>query len=301
MEHITFYSCSFAHETCEVEWKHNGRVFNTMFREASSTRTRRKPTPTPIAIHQHSPTKKQRAPKPNIIAKLSDTPSTTSKAPSTAEDTLPTPQKQKGSTPQQPANVKSLFGSSSMDECILGPNATEGNYITDALQMSRADVILSLPLEMRSMLLECCWTKWKDVPQPVLILSPFSINDGDIIKEWVGMYNKVAKAGNMDNMQYIVYWYQCGWSGSCGFKAFSLVKKENIIPFDVGVEQRWHQMFERKINNPFECGLLTKKEDDLLQGIKRMFDDYELPKDLRGGYVLTFFSVDLNILFVSPF
>jgi hypothetical protein len=294
-EHITFYSYSFANQTCEVEWKHNGRVFNTTFCEASSTRTRRKPIP--LALHQlHSPTKKQRcAPKPMSIAKPSNIPSS-SKSPSAAENALPTLQQE--STSQQPIHVKSLFGSRSMDECILGTNTTESNFITDELKMSRADVIFSMPSEMRSMLLECCWAKWNNVPQPILILSPFSINDGEIIEEWVRMYKKMANLGNLDRMQYLVYWYQCGWSESYGFKAFSLVKKESIVPFDVGIEQRWHHMFDRKINNPIEYGLLTKKEDDLLQGIKQMMDDHELPKDQRGGYVT---QLSISTYLLCPF
>ena len=71
-----------------------------------------------------------------------------------------------------------------------------------------------------------------------------------------------------------------GWRKSNDFKAFSLIKKEDVFSYDKGIAQGWDNPFATKIE---QFGLLTEQEDNIIRGIGQMKRDIELPKHQRGG------------------
>ena len=71
-----------------------------------------------------------------------------------------------------------------------------------------------------------------------------------------------------------------GWKKSNDFKAFSLIKKEDVFSYDKGIAQGWDNPFATKIE---QFGLLTEQEDNIIRGIGQMKKDIELPKHQRGG------------------
>ena len=267
-ENITFYNYSFARKTCLVEWKKNGKVFDTVFREACAKRTRRKPEDvllTSPPANNLPKKKKQKVKSP--IGNLSPA--------------IELQTKNKPVSSVQSGPMKSMFGSFELDETILGgDDPMEVHFLTEALNMSRIDIIESLPREMQQQFFECGWVldRKKQLHCPILVLSPFSIKDGNITSEWLRKYR--ASVENMDKMPYLVYWYQAGSSNAKDFKAFGLVQKEAIIWYDSGIEQKFDSPFEEKINS-FQT--LTRLEDDVMRGINQMKEDSKLPREKRGG------------------
>ena len=105
----------------------------------------------------------------------------------------------------QSGPMKSMFGSFELDETILGgDDPMEVHFLTEALNMSRIDIIESLPREMQQQFFECGWVldRKKQLHCPILVLSPFSIKDGNITSEWLRKYR--ASVENMDKMPYLV-------------------------------------------------------------------------------------------------
>lgn len=67
----------------------------------------------------------------------------------------------------------------------------------------------SLPQEVVYLLFACGWVKFKDKHPPVLVLSPFSLEVGDIIDEWTKKYTSWKNNGNiLSNFPLLVYWYK---------------------------------------------------------------------------------------------
>jgi hypothetical protein len=194
----------------------------------------------------------------------------------------------------------------------LGPNSSKSHYITDKLACTREELIASLPDEMKRKFNDCCWVSWKGLHRPALILSPFEVTgDSGIVEQWTSTYLSYKKDGNLSQLPYLIYWYEevrrrhgicctllnnrlhltlkcydClqGWSHSKDFKAFSLIKKADLIPYGIGLSQGWDKPpFANKVDDPFTHGTLTEQEDNILKGIKLMNQDDALPKDSRGG------------------
>ncbi len=76
---------------------------------------------------------------------------------------------------------------------------------------------------------------------------------------------------------------QEGWSNSKGFKAFSLMEKDTLFPYEHGIDQGWDKPFAKKLENPMTYGMLEQTEDDILRGIQQMMDDEKRHKNERGG------------------
>lgn len=56
-----------------------------------------------------------------------------------------------------------------------------------------------------------------------------------------------------------------------------------MISYEDGINQRWDEPFQDKINNPAKYGVLSNTEGDLMDGIEQMKIDKNLPKEMRGG------------------
>ena len=259
---LRLYSCSFANRTCDVQWKNDSRVYHTVFREASSKRVRKKPK---LVVMDSSRVMKCMQKSPVNI-----TP---------PKPKLPTMQHEQNQSNMKQCTkcpTKSVLGSA--HDSILGSDHSRDNYITNELGMSRITIIASLTQEMQSEFFNVGWAEWNGKGCPLLILSPFSIGDGPIIEDWVRHYSKCKGVPN--KIPHLVYWYQRGWSESKDFKAFSLLKRESIVSYEVGIQKGWHQVYSEKIDMGQE---LSMQEDELIRGISLMMADHKLLKEERGG------------------
>ena len=75
-----------------------------------------------------------------------------------------------------------------------------------------------------------------------------------------------------------------GWSRSKNFRAFSLVRKDIVFPYNQGIAEGWDNPdFANKVSDPFTFGILSEQEADILTGINLMKRDQLVPKICRGG------------------
>lgn len=251
---ITLYSVSFANETCQVEWNKNGWIYSTQFRSSSRRKKSKGCKKGQLNCGNDKGDKRD-----NILAQANSELTTAKKS-------------------------SELITKRSLPTSVAKDASKSEHYVTDTLDMTREELLSSLPLKIKDMFSECVWAKWNESYYPALLLSPFDIAGKDsALKEWVKSYSSCRDKGTMSQLPHLLYWYEKGWSKYKEFKAFSIVGGDDIISYEEGIRQHWDRPYNNKLENPVENGLLTYKEDKVLSGIKMMKKDAILPKECRGG------------------
>lgn len=193
-EKITFYSCSFAKKTCEVEWNKEGFIEIVQFKVAEQKR-RRKQSTRYIAQPKVPRIKNKKKLEKSSVISDSVAPKKRSRM-----DRKPPPSKKAATSTTTRATEQISTG------CTTAAAATAPHYITTTLNATREDILASLPQGMVDRFNDCCFALYGGgvIHRPVLILSPFDVTgDGEIVKQWVNRYQQYLKTGQMPHL---VYW-----------------------------------------------------------------------------------------------
>ena len=238
LDKIKLFKCSFETHFIEVGWKNDGLIYITEFRKVKSNiRVRKKKVIFTPPIDDAT-TKKQRS-------------------------TIRSPKKKL--TPKTGAVSKKV---------------PSKHYILDELKMSRKELLCTLPNDMKSQFNALGWAYWKGIHRPVLILSILELSKGGITEKWVSTYQEFQRrVKDMSKFPWTVYWYEKGWcfNDKNDFKAFSLVNKNTITTYELGVKRGWDNPFSGKST------LTEEEEDNIIRGIKQMKEDAALTGACRGG------------------
>ena len=189
-EKITFYSCSFANKTCEVEWNKEGYIETVQFKVAEQKR-RRKHSTRYVAQPKEPRKNKKKLEKSSVNS-----------------DSV-APMKRSRMDRKPPSSKRAISTTTKAKEQIstgCKTAAAAPHYITTTLNATREDILASLPLGMVNSFNDCCFALYGGggIHRPVLILSPFDVTgDGEIVKQWVNRYQQYLKTGQMPHL---VYW-----------------------------------------------------------------------------------------------
>jgi len=192
-EKITFYSCSFVNKTCEVEWNKEGFIETVQFKVAEQKRRRKQSTryiaqPKVPRIKKKKKIEKSSADADNVMPQKKRS----------RMDRKPLPSKRMSATTSRGATEQVSTGYKTVA-------AAAPHYVTTTLNATREDILASLPQDMVNRFHDCCFALYGggEIHRPVLILSPFDVRDGEIVKQWVNRYHQYQKTGQMP---YLVYW-----------------------------------------------------------------------------------------------